>query len=260
MSEKRRPVVLLNMAVNIVGQKECDTLNSEYSRRVFEAGGLPVLMPSVENSELIEAWLDIADGVLLVGGKDYLPSEYGCEPHPETFLGRLRPHFDIAFAKALMRRNMPVLGICAGCQLLNIVTGGKLIQHLENADESHRGGKYHSAKICSDGFFAGAVGLDVGNELTVNSFHHQAVDPDHLGKGMKISAQAFDGTVEAIELDVSSRMVLGVQFHPERMEDLAPKFFGRLCSQADIFRTARQLRIIFVCCLAFTFLLSILPK
>ena len=236
MSLTRRPVILLNMAVNMLGQKECDTLNTEYSQRVVEAGGLPILMPSIEKDELIESWLDLADGVLLVGGKDYLPSEYGCEVHPETFLGRLRPHFDIAFGKALMRRKMPVLGICAGCQLLNIVYGGKLIQHLDNADDFHRGGKYHSAKICSDGFFADIVGLAVGNELTVNSFHHQAVDPDHLGDGLKVSALAFDGTIEAVELADSDRMVLGVQFHPERMKDLAPEFFGRLCREAAEYR------------------------
>ena len=240
MLEKRRPVILLNMAVNILNnQKEADTINSEYSQRVADAGGLPVLMPSIEDSQLIESWLDLADGVLLIGGKDYLPSEYGCQPHPETFLGRLRPHFDIAFGNAVMRRSLPVLGICAGCQLLNIVTGGKLIQHLPNADESHCGGKYHSAKICRSGFFADTLKLSVGEELTVNSFHHQAVDPDFLGAGMKISAQAFDGTVEAIELDSSDRMVLGVQFHPERMDDLAPKIFGRLCSEAHRFQALR---------------------
>ena len=239
MSEKYRPVILLNMAVNILKQKECDTLNSEYSQRVADSGALPVLMPSIEDDSLFDSWLDIADGVLLVGGKDYLPAEYGCEPHPETFLGRLRPHFDIAFAQAVMARNMPVLGICAGCQLLNIVTGGKLIQHLDNADEAHRGGKIHSAKVCRGGFFADIVNLAPGKSLTVNSFHHQAVDPDFLGRNMVVTAQAFDGTIEALELDSDERMVLGVQFHPERMDDLAPRFFGRLCAEARRFRGSR---------------------
>lgn len=239
MVKKRRPVILLNMAVDILSQRETDTLGSAYSQRVFESGGLPVLMPSIENTELIESWLDLADGVLLVGGKDYLPSEYGCEPHPETFLGRLRAHFDIAFGNALMRRNLPVLGICAGCQLLNIVTGGKLIQHLENADDFHRGGKRHDARICRSGFFADTLQLEVGDRLEVNSFHHQAVDPENLGSNMVVTAQAFDGTIEAIELDTPDRMVLGVQFHPERMDDLAGVFFGRLCAEADAFRSAR---------------------
>ncbi len=232
MSAMRRPVILINMAVNILAQKEVDSLNSQYSQRVVEAGGLPVLMPSIEEPELIESWLDLADGVLFIGGKDYLPAHYGCEPHPETFLGRMRPHFDIAFGQAVMRRNMPVLGICAGCQLINIITGGKLIQHLGNADEAHRDGKFHSARICRSGFLADALQLEPDNEITVNSFHHQAVDPDHLGENIAVSAIAFDGSIEAIELNTPGRMVLGVQFHPERMDDLAPKIFGKLCSEA----------------------------
>lgn len=232
MLKKRRPVILMNMAVDMVAGKECDTLNSQYSQWVAEAGGLPVLMPSIEEPELIESWLDLADGVLLVGGKDYLPEHYGCKPHPETFLGRMRPHFDIAFAQAVMRRNMPVLGICAGCQLINIVTGGKLIQHLDNANEAHRDGKFHPARICRSGFFANALQLASGDEITVNSFHHQAVDPDQLGENIAVSAIAFDGSIEAIELNTPERMVLGVQFHPERMDVLAPKIFGKLCSEA----------------------------
>lgn len=232
MSDNRPPVILMNMAVNMVAGKECDTLNSQYSQRVADAGGIPLLLPSIEKTELIESWLDLADGVLLVGGKDYNPAYYGCEAHPETFLGRMRPHFDIAFGQAVMRRKLPVLGICAGCQLINIVTGGKLIQHLDNADEAHRGGKYHTAKILKEGFFARAVGVAAGNELTVNSFHHQAIDPNNLGKNMQITVQAFDGTVEAIELNTPDRMVLGVQFHPERMDDLAPKIFSALCQKA----------------------------
>lgn len=235
MSTDRPPVILMNMAVNVVAGKECDTLNSQYSQRVADVGGIPLLMPSIERADLIESWLDLADGVLLVGGKDYDPAFYGCKAHPETFLGRMRPHFDIAFGKAVMQRKLPVLGICAGCQLINIVCGGKLIQHLDNADDFHKGGKMHDAQIIRNGYFADALNLDANDHLTVNSFHHQAVDPENLGANLQITAQAFDGTVEAIELDTPDRMVLGVQFHPERMDDLAAKLFKKLCSQAILY-------------------------
>ena len=149
-------------------------------------------------------------------------------------LNRMRPHFDITFGKAVLKRQMPVLGICAGCQLLNIVSGGKLIQHLDNAVE-HRNGVFHRAKILHDGFFARGAGLSAGDELTVNSYHHQAVSPAAVGAGFKITAQAFDGSVEAIELE-GARMVLGVQFHPERMDDIGPGFFNLLKEEAAAFR------------------------
>jgi gamma-glutamyl-gamma-aminobutyrate hydrolase PuuD len=176
----------------------------------------------------------MADGVLLIGGRDYDPADYGESPHPETVMNRMRPHFDIAFGKAVLKREMPVLGICAGCQLLNIVSGGKLIQHLENAEE-HRNGVFHRAKILQDGFFARGAGLSAGDEMTVNSYHHQAVSPAAVGAGFNITAQAFDGSVEAIERE-GSRMVLGVQFHPERMNDIGPGFFDLLKEEAAAFR------------------------
>ena len=190
-----------------------------------------MLIPSIEKRENIETLLDMANGVLLIGGKDYPPSYYGELPHEKTGMDRLRPHFDIAFGEAVMRRELPVLGICAGCQLLNIISGGKLIQHLPNADE-HTGGTFHEAQVTKDGFFARAVGKAPGEKITVNSFHHQALDPVHLGKNLSVTAVASDGSIEAVELP-GERMVLGVQFHPERMDDLAPRIFGLLKEEAQ---------------------------
>ena len=226
----RPPRILLNMAVGELNKREVEYLNSEYAWRVSASGAIPVLCPSIERVELIESLLDIADGVLLIGGKDYDPRSYGEAPHPETALTRKRPEFDLFFAKAALRRDLPILGICAGCQLLNIVTGGKLIQHLGNA-ERHTQGVTHAATVTSPGFFARAVGAEPGAQVTVNSFHHQAVDPERLGAGIRITAVAFDGTVEAVEMP-GARMVLGVQFHPERMDDLGPGIFALLAAEA----------------------------
>jgi gamma-glutamyl-gamma-aminobutyrate hydrolase PuuD len=227
------PVILLNMAVDVINARENDVIISQYVQRVSDSGAVPMLIPSIEKEENIETLLDLADGVVLIGGRDYDPAEYGEEPHPMTGTNRLRPHFDIAFGKAVLKRNMPVLGICAGCQLLNIITGGKLIQHLDNA-ESHRQGATHSAKILSDGFFSRAVNGKAGDVLTVNSYHHQALDPEYIGRDIKITAAAFDGSVEAVEIP-GERMVLGVQFHPERMDDLGPGFFSLLKEEAEKF-------------------------
>lgn len=222
------------MAVDIINNRENDVIISQYVQRVSDSGAVPMLIPSIEKMENIETLLDIADGVLLIGGRDYDPADYGEKPHPETMMNRMRPHFDITFGTEVLRRKMPVLGICAGCQLLNIVSGGKLIQHLDNAVE-HKGGVEHSAVIVQDGFFAKALGKSAGDKVTVNSFHHQALSPANLGNGFKITAKAFDGTIEAIELE-GGRMVLGVQFHPERMDDIGPGFFELLKSEAEKYR------------------------
>ena len=232
------PVILLNMAVDTINGRECEVLISRYAQRISDSGAVPMLIPSIEKRENIETLLDLADGVLLIGGKDYDPRSYGEKPLPETVMTRKRPHFDIAFGEAVLRRAMPVLGICGGCQLLAIITGGKLIQHLPDA-EKHTGGATHRARVTAEGVFARACGKEPGEELTVNSFHHQAVDPDNPGRNMRITARAFDGSVEGIEL-AGERMVLGVQFHPERMDDLGPRVFTRLREAAAAFQAERK--------------------
>ena len=228
--DARAPRILLNMAVGVMNGREVEMLNSQYSDSVSASGAVPLLCPSIERGEIIESLLDLADGVILIGGKDYDPRSYGEKPHPETNMTRLRPDFDFAFVRAALRRDLPILGICAGCQLLNIVTGGKLIQHLDNADE-HRGGTTHEATVIAPGFFSRALSAGPGSRVTVNSYHHQAVDPAHLGTGIRVTGVAFDGSVEAIEFP-GERMVLGVQFHPERMDDLGPGIFSLLAAEA----------------------------
>ena len=237
-NNNRPPVILMNMAVNVIGDKECDTLKSDYAYRVSESGAVPMLIPSIENHLVIENLLDIADGVLFVGGKDYPPEYYNAPAHPETRLNRLRPHFDIAFAQSVLKRQIPVLGICAGCQLLNIVTGGKLVQHLPNAEEHLS--TVHTATLERGGFFSRAAGLVPGAEFTVNSFHHQAVDPENTGENVLITARAFDGSVEVIELDIPGRMVMGVQFHPERMSgNISVGLFNLLRDEAIKYRRSK---------------------
>ncbi len=235
---RKPPVILLNMGVDVINNRENEVIITQYVQRVSDSGAVPMLIPSIEKSQIIDTLLDMADGVLLIGGRDYDPADYGEKAHPETVMNRIRPHFDIAFGKAVLRRQMPVLGICAGCQLLNIVSGGKLIQHLDNADE-HRNGVFHKAKIESEGFFSRALGKSVGDEVTVNSYHHQAVSPAAPGAGARITARAFDGSIEAVEFD-EHRMVLGVQFHPERMDDLGPSIFSLLKEEAEKFSSLQR--------------------
>ena len=232
-----RPVILLNTAVEMINSRECDVLISCYAERVSASGAVPLLIPATENREPVEEALALADGVLLIGGKDYPPACYGCTPAPETDLTRRRPYCDIALGKAVMECAMPVLGICGGCQLLAILGGGRLIQHLPNAGQ-HTGGTTHAATLAADGYLARALDLAPGDGFTINSFHHQAVDPEQPG-GFRITARAFDGSVEAIELP-GERMVLGVQFHPERLEELGDRIFSLLRDEAARFRREKR--------------------
>ncbi len=215
-NDDRRPRILLNMAVGELNGREIEYLNSEYAMRVSAAGAVPMLCPSIEKPELIESLLDVADGVLLIGGKDYDPRFYGEKPHPKTAMTRKRPEFDLVLARAALRREVPILGICAGCQLLNIVTGGKIIQHLDNVGE-HTNGVTHAAKVTAVGFFGRALGKKVGSEVAVNSFHHQAVDPAKLAPGAEVAARCGD-VVEAIEFS-GPVFRIGLQWHPERIPD-----------------------------------------
>ena len=104
MANGKFPRILLNVLVKTVDDHECEVLISQYARRLSDAGAAPMLAPAIEKPEIIETLLDAADGVLLIGGPDYDPRDYGEKPHPETSMTRLRPHFDIAFAGAALRR------------------------------------------------------------------------------------------------------------------------------------------------------------
>lgn len=228
---KKRPVIALNMAMSVINDREVHYLIDSYAERVWQAGGEPSCVPTLLHNGYCQCVLEKAQGVLLIGGKDYPPSFYGEEPHPKTDLTRIRPSFDMEFGQAALHTALPVLGICAGFQLLNILHGGKLFQHLPNADEAHKGGAFHKAEITQEGWMSKALSLKKGEFFTVNSFHHQAVTQEYLGQGLLISSLAFDGTVESLERP-GERMVLGVQFHPERMDDLGPMLFSTLVEEA----------------------------
>ena len=195
----RRPLIAMNMLCVERSGNESNLQIANYAERVHDAGGVPLLLPVIEDPALMDEYLAMADGVVLVGGPDYPPEYYGEEPVPETGRDRLRPGYDPVFARKVLAGNWPVLGVCAGCQLLAIAAGGKLIQHLPNAEEAHRGGKSRSATLLAAGALGDALDLRPGEEFTVNSFHHQAVAPGIEAYGFAVTARAFDGTIEAIE-------------------------------------------------------------
>lgn len=183
-----------------------------YPKAVEDAGGTPVLLPWMSAKPLDRA-LDALDGVLLVGGDDLDPALLGQLPHPKvTIMDPDRQAFDLLLASKVLRRRLPVLGICFGCQLLNVARGGSLIQHLEG----HRDVR-HRVDVEPGSRLSGILG---GPRLETNSYHHQAVALP--GRGLEVAARSADGTLEALE-DPGHPFLVGVQWHPEKSYRQRPR-------------------------------------
>jgi putative glutamine amidotransferase len=238
---QRQPIIGIGCDI-AGGPPPSSQLRIEYSDAVLLAGGVPVLLPAYRSEEEAGAALASIDGLLLTGGNDYHPAAYGADPHPtHAGLHPLRQEGDLLLARRALQSRIPILGICGGLQLLNIVLGGDLIQDIpsEVRDPSvHRGDPAgppapgHPVRILPGTLLSRIVRRE---ELLVNTSHHQAAR--RLGTGLRPAALAPDGVVEAIEslaLPAASppegggpgagaetgaaeaRFLLAVQWHPER--------------------------------------------
>jgi putative glutamine amidotransferase len=192
-------------------------LQRGYLDGVVAAGGMPVLLPPV--GHVTAGLLSRMDGLLVAGGADVDPVQYGAERRVET--GPARPDRDYAehvLIEAALANGVPLLGVCRGMQLLNVVLGGTLHQHVPdvvgNTDHLPEPGTYGRVPVkTAPGSRLAAI---VGSEVEVHCHHHQSVDT--LAAGLVPVAWAGDGVVEAVEL-AGTEFVLGVQWHPE--EDVA---------------------------------------
>jgi putative glutamine amidotransferase len=224
-----------------VWDQQAFLLPRSYIDAVQRAGGLALMLPADDNAiGDPDSVLDLIDGLILAGGADIDPDAYGSERHAET-LGTVpeRDTFEIALTRRAFERDLPLLGICRGMQLMNVARGGTLLQHLP---ESHG----HSDHRRNPGSFDGAdhdVRLQDGSlaaraagETThgTKSHHHQAVD--RLGEGFEITGwSTLDELPEAIEAP-GSRFALGVQWHPEA--DETSRLIGALVAEAAAARAA----------------------
>ncbi len=193
-------------------------LRQDYIRSVEQAGGLPLVLAPGRPEDAPEL-LDRVQGLLLTGGSDVDPALYGASPHRK--LGKVvreRDDFELALTREALERNLPLLAICRGHQVLNVATGGTLIQDIpsevtggvEHDSSRERWERAHRVQILE-----GTRLRDIlkRGTVSVNSFHHQATA--RVGSGLVVSAvSARDQLVEAVEMP-DRRFVLGVQWHPE---------------------------------------------
>jgi putative glutamine amidotransferase len=207
-----------------------------YVEAVTRAGGRPLLVPPSDAG--VDETLDALDGVIFSGGADVDPATYGAEPHPTTDEPQARRDAgELALLEAALERDMPVLAICRGFQLLNVVRGGDLVQHLPDTvgTDEHKQvpGTFaeHPVEVKEDTRLAAIVGA----RSDVTSHHHQAVG--RVGDGLVETAWAADGTLEALE-DPARRFVIGVQWHPEAADDQA--LFEALVDEARAYRNTRR--------------------
>lgn len=208
-----------------VGQ-QWDATHSAYAEAIAAAGGLPVLLPSPVDERggatqrVARRTLETIDGLVLTGGGDVDPARYGQVPHPATRpADQARDEFELALVHAALAREIPLLGLCRGAQVLCVAMGADLLQDVEtqgvgmvaHARAEVRRAPVHEVELAAGSALAAIYGTDT---VEVNSTHHQA--PGRLGGGLIAVGHSPDGVVEAVELP-SAPWVIGVQWHPEEL-------------------------------------------
>jgi putative glutamine amidotransferase len=229
-----RPVIGICAAIERARWGAWDSLvllsPRNYSLAVGREGAIALMLsPDDAVADDPEQLLDMLDGLILAGGSDVDPASYGAAAHPETRgTNADRDRFEAALARGALERDMPVLGICRGMQMLNVACGGTLVQHIDGLEtHRHTQGAFgdHEVELEADSLAARAAG---GERVGVKSHHHQGVD--QLGDGLRVSGRAADdGQVEAIEIP-SRGFALGVLWHPE--EDEQSRVIGALVEEA----------------------------
>ncbi len=196
-------------------------VNDDYVSSVVKAGGIPIVLPVVSNIEIIKEQLKSIDVLIMSGGDDVNPLEYGEEHLPKTGTPNLkRDFYDLNLVKLAREMKIPTLAICRGFQITNVAFGGTLYQDMSYID---------NAKLKHDQWSLSNIGtqkitIEEGSllhnifdkkEVLINSFHHQAAKD--VAKDMKVVAKASDGVIEAIEFLDNDTFFLAVQWHPEMM-------------------------------------------
>ena len=238
-----RPLIGITASHN---EENCQVyLRENYAQAVLNAGGLPVILPQTADRAVLSDYLDKLDGVLLSGGGDIDPKYYHEEMIPACGApDARRDAHELTLTELAMARQMPILGICRGCQVLAVALGCALIQDLETERGipagRHRQGEHfekpaHRIDLSPSGILARITGA---GSIAVNSSHHQAVRI--LSPGLFQEAVSEDGVIEAFS---AGDNILAVQFHPEYMAESDPNaqaIFGHFLKQAGDYQSRNR--------------------
>jgi putative glutamine amidotransferase len=216
-SEPSKPLIGITSVYKVDEQDDSvsTSVNFAYVQAVAENGGIPLVLPTISDEEIMQRYVRFLDGLVLIGGADVPPSAYSEKPHETVkVLSEQRYNFERKLISLWLSSDKPLLGVCLGMQFANVVSGGSLIQDIPSqvgTKVNHRG--YHQVKIDSASSLAKILNT---TETSVYSSHHQAVKD--VGKNLKVIAHSDDGVIEAMERE-NGGFGLFVQWHPEQMDN-----------------------------------------
>lgn len=218
-----KPIIGITSFFEKKNSRKYVQLSYDYVKTINTAGGIPLILPIITEEELLYDYINIIDGLLLSGGEDLLPLLYGENPIDKVdAICCDRDECEMALFKKAYEKQIPILGICRGMQLMNVALGGTLYQdinkQIENSlghcpQESIADQLYHRVKIDAGSKLYNIFGK---KDIEVNSFHHQSLKD--IGKGLKATAYSHDGIVEGVE-SLERDFLIGVQWHPEKLAD-----------------------------------------
>lgn len=204
-----------------IREEKLMTTGMDNIHSIIKAGGAPIVLPSITDEGAIDRIVEVLDGLLVTGGGDIDPTLFGEEPLPQ--LGEICPDrdfFEIRLIIRCLELNKPILGICRGCQMLNVSKGGNIFQdiHAQHSkpllQHYQKAPRYHTSHFIDISEGSKLSGIIQQNRIKVNSYHHQAIK--NIAKGFEVCATSSDGIIEAFESN-EHRFVVGVQWHPENM-------------------------------------------
>lgn len=214
-----KPIIGITTFHDIDVEKSFSLASNNYLSAVENAGGVPLYIPISEDMEDVKSYLNVVDGIIFSGGEGICPLKFNENPSQKvSYINHSRDNFELALFREAYNRDMPILGVCRGAQLINVALGGTLYQDIFSQIQNCRGHMPQGMKVY-DLFHqidieenSKLFDIFKNRKLEVNSFHHQAIRD--IGKDLKVTATAKDGVIEGIE-SLSRKFLVGVQWHPE---------------------------------------------